>query len=83
MFQSVITYLMIIFKNYVWSPSQTSGNMCMLVTWSESEGDHSFPSNTEVKIFGALYTGMLGKYRDSYIFHLIFKWTQFCIFNFH
>lgn len=73
MFQSVITYLMIIFKNYVWSPSQTSGNMCMLVTWSESEGDHSFPSNTEVKIFGALYTGMLGKYRDSYIFHLIFK----------
>ena len=37
----------------------------MMVTWSESEDDYSFPSNTEVKIFGALYAGMLGKYRDS------------------
>ena len=57
--------------------------MCMVVTWSESEDDYSFPSNNVVKIFGALYTGMLGKYKDSFILHLVFKWTQFCIFNFH
>jgi len=73
MFESIITYLMIIFKNYVWSPSQISGNMCKLVTWSECEYYCSFPSNTEVKIYGALYAVMLGKYRESFISHLIFK----------
>ena len=72
-FESIITYLMIIFKKYVWSPSKISGNMCMVVTWSESEDDYSFPSNTEVETFGALYAGMLGEYRDSFIFHLVFK----------
>jgi len=58
MFQSAITYLTTIFKNYVSSPCQISGNMCMVVTSSDSEDDYSFPFNTEVKIFGALYAGM-------------------------
>lgn len=30
----------------------------MVVTSSDSEDDYSFPFNTEVKIFGALYAGM-------------------------
>lgn len=34
--------------------AKISGNMCMMVTWSENKNDYSFPSNTEVKVFGAL-----------------------------